>query len=389
MTIRKIACINRGISLVLFTGLSISCGSPSSLNTEGTSQPLVTDVAHTVAKRQSIGNCWLYAAATWLESLELSYTKQNLNVSESYWTWWHFYNQIVGSRSLTSLETGGSWSVARDIILRHGFVREEDFIPSESKKEISLRQKQAQQTIDRELSEGALQDPSKRTPELVRKVLDQAFGTDMAAAEAIAERADRTELVTDEAGNPVTLRQLLDRRSEFAWKELAFPRVFGESSVVDRGTELQRRSLWSRVFRALNDKQPVVVSLKIDFNGLDERDGTFRGNLLKEEGVGSQGGHLVVVEDYTVTNVPGIGRIGRGDVSPELKEKALQGQLETLVVKNSWGVNRPDRGIRDGITAFDRSYLEGQFPWKLDDEAPEKGVAWYTTLSSFILPPGY
>ena len=127
----------------------------------------------------------------------------------------------------------------------------------------------------------------------------------------------------------------------------------------------------------------------MDFNGLDTSDGQFKGDRLIRAGAGDQGGHLTVLEDYTVTEVPGIGRIGRGDVSAELKEKALEGQIETLIVKNSWGVNRPDRGIREGLTAFDQKYLEGQYPWLENSDDPLSNAQWYTTLSSFILPPGY
>src|SRR6478609_1596321 len=29
----------------------------------------VTDVSHTIVKNQSIGNCWVYATSTWIESL--------------------------------------------------------------------------------------------------------------------------------------------------------------------------------------------------------------------------------------------------------------------------------------------------------------------------------
>jgi hypothetical protein len=90
-----------------------------------------------------------------------------------------------------------------------------------------------------------------------------------------------------------------------------------------------------------------------------------------------------------VSDVPGVGSIGRGEVSEELQEQALLGKLDTLVVKNSWGVNRPERGIKDGITLFDRSYLEDQFAWKEDDEDPESPVDWYTTLGGFVLPAGY
>jgi hypothetical protein len=380
--------VKEGFGLLMSISIMASCGRPPA-EEASFSKPLVTDVAHTIAKRQSIGNCWLYAAATWLESLSLSYAQRTLNVSESYWTWWHFYNQVIDNPNLTSLETGGSWGVARSIILKHGVVLEGDFIPGERNQEMSIRQKRAQERMDRELSTGILSNPADRTPENVRRVLDLAFGTDMAKAEAQALRPDDIKLGQASDGRPLSLKELLSSRSPYAWREIQFPRIFGENAVPSPRTELARKALWKRVLRALNDRQPVVVSLMIDFNGLDSSDGTFKGDRLISAGSGDQGGHLTVLEDYTVTNVPGIGRIGRGDVSAELKEKALEGEIETLVVKNSWGVNRPDRGIREGITAFDQQYLEGQFPWLRNPEDPASGALWYTTLSSFILPPGY
>jgi hypothetical protein len=346
-------------------------------------------VAHTISKRQSIGNCWLYATGTWLESVALSYQNESLDVSESYWTWWHFYNQLVAQYEMEEIATGGSWSIARSIILKHGFVSEGDFIPEESDFEMSYRQKQAVNYINDALLFGELKDPEARTPELVRQVLDEAFASNMAEAEKLAQSADAKIIRLLPDGRVLTLRDLLDRRSRNAWVEVPFPRVYGENAVATAGTQKARRQLWTRVFRALNDEQPVVISLMIDFNALDNTDGVFKGQRLRDLGVGDQGGHLTVLEDYTVTDVPGIGSIGRGEVSEELQEQALLGTLDRLVVKNSWGVNRPERGIKDGINLFDRSYLEDQFAWKEDEEDPESPVNWYTTLGGFILPPGY
>lgn len=96
---------------------------------------------------------------------------------------------------------------------------------------------------------------------------------------------------------------------------------------------------------------------------------------------------MVVLEDYSVTDVPGIGAIGFGDVSYDLKAKALTGKVEMLRVKNSWGKNRPDRGLTDGYTNFDRAYLTGQLAWKVSAESEQ--VNYYTTLTDFVLPPGF
>ncbi len=387
--------MKRWIRKRLITRLGLILGVSSVLacsplqNKESTSSPLVTDVAHTISKRQSIGNCWLYAAGTWLESNALSYQNEVLDVSESYWTWWHFYNQLVAPYELEEIATGGSWNEARAIILKHGYVNEADFISDEGGFEMSFRQKQAVNFINDALAYGVLKDPEARTPELVREVLDEAFGSNMAEAEKLAQTAQLKIIRTLPNGQVVTLRDLLDRRSREAWVEVSFPRVFGENAVVNANVQKARRRIWNRVFRALNDKQPVVISLMIDFNALDNKDGTFKGQRLRELGAGDQGGHLTVLEDYTVTDVPGIGAIGRGEVSEELQELALQGTLDQLVVKNSWGVNRPERGIKDGITLFDRSYLEDQYAWKEDEDDLESPVNWYTTLGGFVLPAGY
>ncbi len=375
------------LGLILGVSSVLAC-SPLQ-NKESTSSPLVTDVAHTISKRQSIGNCWLYAAGTWLESNALSYQNELLDVSESYWTWWHFYNQLVAPYELEEIATGGSWSQARSIILKHGYVNEGDFIPDEGGFEMSFRQKQAVNFINDALAFGVLKDPEARTPELVREVLDEAFSSNMAEAEKLAQAAQLKIIRTLPNGQVVTLRDLLDRRSREAWVEVSFPRVFGENAVVNANMQYARRQIWNRVFRALNDKQPVVISLMIDFNALDNKDGTFKGQRLRDLGAGDQGGHLTVLEDYTVTDVPGIGSIGRGEVSEELQELALKGTLDQLVVKNSWGVNRPERGIKDGITLFDRSYLEDQYAWKENEDDLESPVNWYTTLGGFVLPAGY
>ena len=88
---------------------------------------------------------------------------------------------------------------------------------------------------------------------------------------------------------------------------------------------------------------------------------------------------MLVLEDYTVTNVPGIGEIGEGDVSDELKIKALSGDIKTLIAKNSWGDT-----VNGGYHRFNIDYLSASLPWKQGED-----VSYYTTLASFILPPGY
>jgi hypothetical protein len=131
------------------------------------------------------------------------------------------------------------------------------------------------------------------------------------------------------------------------------------------------------------------MSLMVDFSALDIEDQTFKASTLAEAGEpGRQGGHMLVLEDYVVTHVPGYGTLEEGDLSPELKQAALQGRIKHLKAKNSWGSGRPDRGLTDGYTRFDYKYLTSQLAWK-NGEDDSTDVSWYTTLSDFVVPPGY
>ncbi len=356
----------------IFTGCS-----PESTDSSNT---LVTDVNHTIVKRQSIGNCWLYAQATWLESLLLDKSGEATDVSESYWTWWHWYEQIVGT-SVSEIETGGSWRTSARIALAHGWVTEGEFISGEQDVEMSVRQAVALNALNAALSSGNLDTRAKRTPENVRKVLDEVFGTDMAKAESISRSAALTDV-----GNNTTLEDAL-RGTGKRWTVVDFPQVYGKKGRITARVKKARKAVLQRVMKALNDKKPVVMTLMIDFNALDINDQTFKKSLIDTNGIGGQGGHMVVLEDYTVTNAPGFGDIGEGDVSDDMKAAALEGDIVLLKAKNSWGKDRPDRGLTDGYTRFDAAYLFSQLEWKYGED--EDNTSFYTTLTDFVLPPGY
>lgn len=376
-------------SSALALGLTVVAPLTSCSQQPSSSNILVTDVAQSQVKRQSIGNCWLYATASWLESSHLSATGNEINVSETYWTWWHFYNGLVGSSSST-LQTGGSFGIARNIILSRGYLLENEFVPSEANSQMSGVQKQAETYLKTQMAAGGtLATAAQRTPANVTAQLDIAFGSNMAQAQQLAHSSQ--SLVMGQAGNQaLTLADALTTNSPYRWRSFGYPRIYGQTAVADANTQAQRNSLMLRVMKALNDRKPVIVSLMIDFNALDIADATFKRSTLEQAGTpGKQGGHMVVLEDYVVDNVPGVGTIGEGDVSPELKQLALQGTLRFLKSKNSWGTNRPERGLTDGYTRFDSAYLNGQLAWKVNEADANSAVSYYTTLTDFTLPPGY
>jgi hypothetical protein len=132
------------------------------------------------------------------------------------------------------------------------------------------------------------------------------------------------------------------------------------------------------------------MSVMIDFNALDITDATFKKSLVDVAGVGSQGGHMVVLEDYVVKNVTGFDSpLPEGDLPDDVKQAALDGDLVHLKAKNSWGTDRPGRGLTDGYTRFDNDYLTKQLAWKWSEDSDSSQVSYYTTLNDFVLPPGY
>ena len=385
----------------------------------------ITQVSHTKVKRQSIGNCWLYATSSWLEALNKGATSEEANTSESWLTYWHWYEQIANGGARDEISTGGSFGTAADLIARYGIMNEADFIPSEGDSEMSNRQSTALNAINASLKSGVLKDPAmRRDRKAVRKELDRAWGLseDMirridavfgpgvertldrsgpaneaaAANDVIAPKAFKARLKDPDTGELVT-GTLADaigksngwwapRQGKFAWNEVSYPSSASE-----------RRAFWKRVQRALHDGQPVITSWKVDFNALT-RDSHFSKAELDRRGPGSQGGHMTVMHDYQA-EVPGLGLLKAGEqATPEQMEKALADdtKIEFVRVKNSWGGIRPDRwddAILPGYHDLDMDYLNGPIK-ECDEDAsgntdPTRCTRQVTPLWDVVLPAGY
>jgi hypothetical protein len=357
----------------------------------------IVDVQHTPAKRQSIGNCWLYATATWAESLHLQQTNEGWNLSESYWTYWHWYAQIMRGWS-DEISTGGSFRTATGIIRNYGFMLEEDFIPAEANEILSARQKQALATINTSLKSGLLKD-GRFNPATVRAELDRAFGlspeiSDMLTA-AFGDGSVTFQVGADANGTLVyapeelevvkakhgrkegepTLTSTTLLQATLDWKETPYP-----------STDASRRTFLKRVQRALHDRQPVILTWFVDFNALDS-EGRF---VAPPATPGRQGGHMVVLEDYQVTEVPGFGTLEAG--KPVSDADALAAALdnsanvEFLRVKNSWG-NNGTLANMPGHHDLYMTYLNG--PVDQCDEGEPRRCYPTVPFTAAAFPAGY
>jgi len=393
----------------------------------GSSTDDITQVDHSKVKRQSIGNCWLYAATSWLEALNKAATGTEANTSESWLTYWHWYEQLANGRAGSEISTGGSYATAADLIVRYGITLEKDFIASEADAEMSNRQSSALNAVNAQLKNGGpLKDAiTRRDRKAIRAELDKAWGLDAATVarinnvfgESVTRTLDRsTAAVRATAANKIiapkdftvqlkdpttkqpiraTLADALGRSSggwwapregKLAWNEVNYP-------SDTRG----RREFWKRVQRALHDGQPVITSWKVDFNALSSSS-VFSFAELQRRGPGRQGGHMTVMHDYQA-EVPGVGLLKAGEqATREQMDKALSDDTKLVFVrvKNSWGGIRPDRWNEAAIPGYhdlELAYLNGPIKECSTEDAPTNPATQctrqVTPLWDVVLPAGY
>ncbi len=416
-TLRTVAT---SLVLALTVGLA-GCGD-SSTDTAAQSSD-ITDVKHTDVERQSIGNCWLYAEASWVESMNLSATGKPFDLSQSYWTYWHWFDQITNEAG-QEIQTGGSFGVARDIVTSRGLMAEADFVAEDATAEMSTRQSAALAKMNEELKTGRLSTyDAKNDLALVRQVLDEAWqlkdavrdqltkvfgedysrtlsskgasteGTAVVAARDFVVRYTERSASGDTAVRDTTLDKALS-----TWRAASYPTWGGESA---------RRDFQIRVQRALHDAQPVVITWDVDFNAMEgwdpELKGSFNLTTLKKAGKpGHQGGHMTVLEDYeAVTQELGTLEAGVTLDPAKAEDKArLDAALlpSTAVkffrIKNSWGALRDDRSSAPGFPGYHdlyMDYLNGPIAFCPDAKSPTNETCTGTTvpLDSVVLPPGY
>ena len=388
----------------------------------GTSEDPITQVNQTKVKRQSIGNCWLYATVGWVEAMHYNVGKEEINLSESYLTYWHWFDQIAnGGGASTEVSTGGSWSTGASLMDRYGVMLEADFIPEEAQAESSARQHDALEAINLSLKSGALKDPAKRrdrafvkaelskawrlSPAVIKN-LDDAFGPKVSQTLTGTNPSTRLGAIKKVTDISVSLRDPADatktviktlkdaigsggyyRSGAFTWQELDYPQSPGTL----------RREFYKRVQRALHDGQPVIISWFVDFNALTPS-AQFSKAYLDGKGVGRQGGHMTLIDDYEAINVPTFGTLKAGvDATEEQKKAALDNATEItfLRIKNSWGASRPDRVPSSQLAGYYdlmADYMAG--PNKKCEEVggtsdPKQCTAGGPAVWDVVLPAGY
>jgi hypothetical protein len=379
----------------------------------------IVNVVHTDVERQSIGNCWIYAHATWLESMHKRATGESFDSSQSYMTYWDWFHKILdGDVGSDGVQTGGSWQLANNLVRRYGVMAEKDFVAEDLSNEMSFRQSSALSAINASLSSGALKTSEARRdkklilaelnrawalkPEVITQ-LQTAFGdsaqrsfasgsTASSAGTSIIRPQDfRVAYPSRSTRGTVSVRTASLSTAMNAWREVYY----------SRGS----RSTMIKVQRAMHAQAPVIITWNVDFNALENSDpvlkGSFNMTTLRRLGKpGRQGGHLTVLEDYQAKLPNGELLQVNKDVTDTAKlEAALQTgtTIEFLQVKNSWGASRVDRGFAPGMPGYHNlymDYLNGPITWCSESEdtgtPEERGCNWTSTPArNFVLPPGF
>lgn len=377
---------------------------------EGVSVDDITQTTDTKVKRQSIGNCWLYAVASWSEALNKRATGTDFDISESYWTYWHWFEQLANGRASGEISTGGSYGTAAGIIDRYGIMSEKDFIGEETEAEMSNRQSSALAAINESLKNGTLKDAAVRrdrakvraeldkawrlSPAVIAKLdavftagvtrtLDRSF-TNRQPGNSIVRARDFKVRIFNFATNRENSATLKDAIGNGSWTRTG-EKAFHEENYPSSANG--RRQFQIAVQQSLHAGVPIIVSWKVDFNALASN-AVFSKEELDRRGPGRQGGHMTVVTDYQIKLVDGkLLKAGENVTDPNLLKSALEpnATLEFFRVKNSWGAIRPDRwneAAKPGYHDLTTSYLNGP----IKECAEKNGTSDVTNCPTSVTP---
>jgi hypothetical protein len=344
----------------------VGCGSSAAAEQAQASED-ITSIDDTAVKEQTIGNCWLYATAAWAESLHLNASQEQLDVSEGYWTFWHWYDQLVGGDVTArepgwdSLTEGGWWGIAAELALRYGWMREQDFKPGGEQLTKAVWHKEAVDALKASVASGVFADPAKRRDrvaafdELARiwKLepnvigdLTKVFGIGAvrdlrrgASTNGTAVRSTASLKARTADGVDVSLQDVLGimdpgsvpsegrRIGPHAWSEVRY-----QFDVTEPGGAELRRNMLGNIQHALNARLSVPVAWAVGTSTA----GVYSGPQHVYHGL-----HESVLTDYEVEDVPGHGKLTLGTpvTDPATLEAALApaARITKFRLKNSWG----------------------------------------------------
>lgn len=406
------------LSTVGFFGCDSDTGETDSVSDD------ITNPSQGDVRRQAIGNCWLYAAASWAEGMHVSATEETQQLSQSYWTFWHWFDEVQNGWG-DEIQTGGSTWVSNQIINERGLMLEADFVKEDAVAEMSSRQASALEKMNREVKAGGRLDSyeSKQDKKLVLDILIEAWQLDEDVAAAIrstfGEDGSRTfdggdadaegTLITAPSAYQVAYPERVTDPEVATWKTTTLDVAISEHRTRSYPTGADdRRAFQIRMQRILHDGASPVVTWNVDFNAMEssdpERMGSFNLQTLEDAGgPGREGGHMTVLHDYqVVTEEFGLLQAGV-TLDPENADDAAKlaaallpsSEVQFFRIKNSWGKLRSDRGSAPGMPGYHDlyvDYMNGPIRWcpSVEGTKTEENCRGTTVpFREVLMPPGY
>ena len=367
---------------LLTVALLGACSAPT--HVEATQDDPIVSVPQTELERQSIGDSWLYAEASWIATL----SGGAVVPSPAYWAYWHAFDQISSGFS-THVATGGNWRTASGIVLRYGVAPAGSFLASSTIEEAGARRDAALAAVNASLGSGALADPAaRRDRALVRRELDRAWGLSDdekaaldAAFGATVARTFTSATPADTTGTPILAPSAV---------AVTYPTGPGAPRADKRLVDAIREwhvayyadadptTYVRQLTKALDDEAPVLMTWFVDFDALEDRDNGRRGafNLatLNELGPGTQAGDTALLTGYA---------------------RDASGAVQSLRALSPWGLARPARVVAMGAPKVHDvwlDYLDGPIKrCAVRDGATDTTTCPYAQvpLQDVVLPPGY
>jgi hypothetical protein len=388
-----------------------------------------------VRDQKETGNCWLFATLGWVESLELGAAREAgeattvRHYSPAYLDYWDWYEKITAAQIpegadateeavRETLDSGGSWGSAAELVSRWGLVRSRDIDPGERDADKALAALAALTTSLRAGNLGTAEARADRR--LVRRELDRAFGfpsglqgamestfgdgsktledegvTPANAIRAAADvhvripRADGTAVVrplTDAIGERAAGDDPDRRKGTYAFSVVSFtPAMARDASAT--------RAYFARIQRVLHTR----TSIPIGWYWADKADpsnlGKFEGVSRTPNGEAESTSHLSILDDYQVEGVPGFGTLKAGAEATEAQQRAAlakDAKVAFLRIKNSFGARTKTKVRPSGYDDLYASYLLGRH-----ETCPEgvrsggRGCERHRGLEDVALPAGF
>lgn len=363
----------------------------------------ITSVVQSSVKNQSIGNCWVYANLGWVESMNKRATGTELNLSESYGSYWDWFTKVT-SWPDTALDdkgefsAGGTYTLFKWEVARYGAMLEKDFIPEEAEASRSSRQGTAIRAFTESLKNGALKTVAARKDRaLVRAELDKAFGLSPEVVKKLDDVFGKTAAGTVTGAGRVKRQAagiLAPQDIQVAWPDGRQNGAEVKGTLADSVTagskawfeiqyptdEAGRRRFQIRMQRALHAQAPVLTWWNVDFNA--QTGSKFSKAQLDSRGPGRTGGHMTLGFDYQAKLADGTVLAAGKDVTDQsllTKALATDTKVEFFRVKNSWGgtgLPGVDTAPPSGYYDLEMAYLDAK-------------VATGYGLVAVVFPPGF